>query len=254
MYFQTSNYEKGSFFMISMGANYVFNKIVDFAITDTEGNVQNTYRNINGNWGLNGGIMFNTPLGNKKFTIDNSSFAYLTRNIGYSNGIKNTTKNLALNETFSISFRDKRIDQRLQLNLAANLTQTNLPTTDGLNTASYGFKSSTNIKLPFDISILNDMSYTYNYGYAKEFKNTEFLWNATIAKQFLTKKLATINLQCYDILNDRNNVIRTVTGNYVSDTRTNMIGRYFLITLSYRFNFLKGSFVSTDADDDFIDY
>ena len=254
MYFQTSNYEKGSFFMISMGANYVFNKIVDFAITDAEGNVQNTYRNINGNWGVNGGLMFNTPLGNKKFTIDNSSFAYLTRNIGYSNGIKNTTKNVAINEAFSISFRDKRIDQRLQLNLAANLTRTNLPTIDGLNTASYGFKSSTNLKLPFDISIQNDMSYTYNYGYAKEFKNTEFLWNATVAKQFMRKKLATIKLQCYDILNDRNNVIRTVTGNYVSDTRTNMIGRYFLITLSYRFNFLKSSSESSNVENDYIDY
>lgn len=248
MYFQTSNYAKGSFFMISMGANYIVNKIVDYTTIDKNGNTKSSYRNINGNWGLNGGIMFNTPLANNKFTIDNSSFAYLTRNIGYSNGIKNTTKNLALNETFSISYRDKAIDQRLQINLACNLTQTNLPTLEGLNTASYGFKSATNIKLPLDISLTNDLSYTYNYGYSTEFQNAEFLWNASITKQFLKKKQATLKFQCYDILNDRNNVIRTVTGNYVSDTRTNMIGRYFLFTLNYRFNFFQGN-TSADVDD-----
>lgn len=248
MYFQTSNYAKGSFFMISMGANYIVNKIVDYTIIDKNGNTKSSYQNINGNWGLNGGILFNTPLRNNKFTVDNSSFAYLTRNIGYSNGVKNTTKNLALNETFSISYRDKWIDQRLQISLACNLTQTNLPTQEGLNTASYGLKSTTNVKLPFDINLTNDVGYTYNYGYSKEFQNAELLWNATISKQFLRRKQATIKFQCYDILNDRNNVVRTVTGNYVSDTRTNMIGRYFLFTLNYRFNFFQGN-VSTDSDD-----
>jgi hypothetical protein len=255
MYFQKSNYEKGSFFMISMGGNYIVNKIVDYTTIDKDGNTQSTYRNINGNWGLNGGIMFNTPLRNKKFTVDNSSFAYLTRNIGYSNGIKNVTKNLALNETFSINYKGEKLNQRLQLNLACNLTQNNLPNQAGLNTANYGFKSSTMIKLPYNISIQNEMSYTYNYGYAKEFKNTEFLWNASVAMQFLKKKQATVRVQCYDLLNDRNNVMRVVTGNYISDTRTNMIGRYFLFSLNYRFNVLKGgSAENSDSGGSYIDY
>lgn len=253
MYFQTSNYEKGSFFMISMGANYVVNKIVDYTLTDSEGNVKSSYRNINGNWGLNGGITFNTPLQNNKFTIDNSSYAYLTRNIGYSNGDRNITTNVAINETFSISYRDKWIDQRLQFNLMGNLTRTNLPTLGGLNTANYGFRSTTSLKLPYDINIVNDMSYTYNYGYSAEFQNTEFLWNATISKQFLRKKQGTLKLQCYDILNDRNNVIRTVTGNYVSDTRTNMIGRYFLFTFNYRFNLFKETSTGSNTDNEIYD-
>lgn len=249
MYFQTSNYEKGSFFMISMGANYILNKIVDYTLIDNEGNAQSSYRSINGNWGLNGGMMFNYPL-NKYITIDNSSFVYLTRNIGYSNGIKNNTKNVAINETFSLSYKHKAINQRLQLNLAANLTRTNLPTTAGLNTANYGIKSSTILKLPYDINIINDISYTYNYGYSADFKNTELLWNATISKQFLKKKAGTIKIQCYDILNDRNNIVRAVTGNYVSDTRTNMIGQYVLISFSYRFNVFKsgGDTVNKELD------
>ena len=240
MYFQKSNYEKGSFFMISMGANYVVNKIVDYTLIDADGNTESTYKNVNGNWGFNGGIMFNLPLKNKKFTIDNSSYAYLTNNIGYSNGTKSTTKNIALSEAFSINYKGEKLDQRLQLNLACNLTQNNLPNQEGLNTANYGFRSSTTIELPYNISIQNDMSYTYNYGYSKEFKNTEFLWNASVAMKFLKKKQAIAKIQCYDLLNDRNSVMRIVTGNYISDTKTNMIGRYFLFSLNYRFSIFRG--------------
>lgn len=240
MYFQKSDYEKGSFFMISMGANYIINKIVDYTLIDVDGNSESSYKNVNGNWGFNGGIMFNLPLRNKKITLDNSSFAYLTNNIGYSNGVKNITKNIALNETFSISYKGDKLDQRLQLNLACNLTKNNLPNQTGLNTANYGFKSSTTIDLPYNMSIQNEMSYTYNYGYSKEFKNTELLWNASVAKKFLKKKQAIVKVQCYDILNDRNSVMRVVTGNYVSDTRTNMIGRYLLFTFNYRFSVFKG--------------
>lgn len=254
MYFQKSNYEKGSFFILSMGGNYIVNKIVDVTTIDNNGNTESSYKNVSGNWGLNGGLMFSTPLRNKKFVIDNSSYGYLTRNIGYSNGVRNLTTNLALTQKFSIAYKGDKVNQRLQLNLAGNITRNSLPNQTGLNTANYGFDSSTSITLPYDINIQNTISYTYNYGYSKEFKNTELLWNASISKKFLKKKQLTAKVQCYDIINDRNNVIRMVTGNYISDTRTNMIGRYILFSLSYKFNIMKGGNSSAEESTDYYGY
>ncbi len=241
MYFQKSNYEKGSFFMITGGGNYIFNKIVDYTTIDEFGNVESTYRNVSGNWGLNGGIMFNTPLRNKKFTIDNSSFGYFVRNIGYSNSVKSVTYNLTMSESFSISYRSDKFDQRLQANISYNITRNNLPNQEGMNTSNYGLKSSTLWKLPYDIAIQNEISFTYNKGYAENFQKSEVLWNLSVAKQFLKKKQATAKLQCYDILDDRNNLMRVVSGNYISDTRTNMIGQYFMFSFGYRFNITNKS-------------
>jgi len=235
-YFQKSDYEKGSYLTISGGGNYTSNKIVDYTITDNLGNRESTYRNVEGNWGMNGGIMFSTPLRNKKWTIDNSTYGYLMRNIGFSNGTKNITTNLTFSEMFSISYRTDKISQRLQANLSYNVTRNNLPDQENLNVVNYGLRSSTHIDLPYDFSIQNEMSYTHNIGYADDFKKSEFLWNLSVSKQFLKKKQGTLRLQCYDIFNDRNNVLRVTSGNYISDTRTNMISRYFMLSFSYKFN------------------
>ena len=86
-------------------------------------------------------------------------------------------------------------------------------------------------------------------GYSDSFKDYEWLWNFSLSKQFLKKKQASVKVQCYDILNQRNNVLRVTSGNYLSDTRTNMLKRYLLFSLSYKFNINpKGSSDSSNSD------
>lgn len=248
MYFQKSDYEKGSFFTITAGGNYTMNKIVDYTITDDLGNTQSTYKNVNGNWGFNGGLIFSTPLKNKKITIDNSSYGYLMRNIGFSNGLKNVTKNLTFSESFSINYRSEKFTQRIQVNLSYNITRNNLPGQENLNVGNYGLKSSTHWTLPYDFNMQNEISYTRNSGYADNFKKSELLWNLSLSKQFLKKKQASVKIQCYDIFNDRNGVLNITSGNYYSQTRTNMLKRYFLFSLSYKFNINpKGGTSDTDT-------
>lgn len=250
LYFQKSDYERGSYFTLTGGANFTLNKIVDYTVIDNLGNTESTFRNVNGNWGLNGGMMFSLPLRNNKIVLDNTSYGYLMRNIGYSNGRRNVTKNLTFTETLAVGYRSEKFNQRLQANLSYNITRNNLPDQQNLNVTNYGFKSSTVWNLPYDFYIQNEVSFTKNNGYADNFKDSEFLWNLSVAKQFLKKKHATVKIQCYDIFNDRNNVLRVNSANYISDTRTNMIGRYVMASFSYKFNITpngnKGAIESTD--------
>jgi hypothetical protein len=255
VYLQKSNYEKGSFFTISGGGHYTFNKIVDYTFIDGQGNSESSYRNVQGNWGLNGGIMFNTPLSNKKITIDNTLYGYLMQNIGYSNRIKNITRNLTMSEGFSISYRSNKLTQRLQANVSYNITRNNLPNQENLNVINYGLKSSTKADLPHHFILQNEISYFRNIGYSDEFKKSELLWNISLSKQLLKRKQGTLKIQAYDIFNDRNNVLRVTSGNYISDTRTNMIGRYFLVSFGYRFNITpKGTKDNSLTDDSDMDY
>ena len=73
------------------------------------------------------------------------------------------------------------------------------------------------------------------------------MWNASLSYQFLRGKSMTVSLKAYDILGQRSNVQRSTSTTEIIDTRYNSLGRYFLVSLSYRFTtFKKGEQPNTD--------
>jgi hypothetical protein len=60
-----------------------------------------------------------------------------------------------------------------------------------------------------------------------------FLWNAAIGYKFLKNKVAELRLSCFDILNQNQNITRTVTDTYVEDTKTQVLKRYLMMTFTY---------------------
>lgn len=235
LYFLKSDYGKGSFLSLSTGGSYVVDKIVDYTITDEQGNTKSTQQNVNGNWSGNFDFTFSTPLKNKKINVSNTIYSYYYRQIGFSNGLKNTTHTLTSGQSFRIGYSSDNFDQILLTSFSYTLTKNR----DYMDVKNYMVKSSSNLKLPLQFSIQNDISLTYNSGYSSDFKKSELLWNASLAKLILKSK-GVLKLQCYDILKQRNNVMRVPAANYVSDTRTNMIGRYFMLSFIYKFNIFKG--------------
>ena len=60
-----------------------------------------------------------------------------------------------------------------------------------------------------------------------------FLWNAGIGYKFMKNKVAELRLSCFDILNQNQNITRTVTDTYVEDTKTQVLKRYLMMTFTY---------------------
>lgn len=249
VYYRKSNYETSRFLMLSGGINYTFNNIVDYTLIDEQGNSINTFRNVSGNMGANVNFMFNTPLRNKKFTVDNTTYANYYKNIGYTNGEKAVTHNIVLSEKVSGKFKVEKFETRLQLGWTYNMTRNNLSGTQDRNTSNYNAQHSFLWKLPYDFSIQSDLNMTYYAGYGDDFKKKEILWNASISKMFLKKKRGTLKLQFYDILNDRNTISRYVSSNYMSDSRSNSINRYFMVSFSYKFNVIMGKKGKSQEDE-----
>lgn len=68
------------------------------------------------------------------------------------------------------------------------------------------------------------------------------MWNASISYEFLRDKSLTLSLKAYDLLQQRSNISRSVTANYIDDISYNDLTRYFMVTVSYKFNtFGKGN-------------
>ena len=58
------------------------------------------------------------------------------------------------------------------------------------------------------------------------------LWQASVSKAFMDNKL-TAKLRVFDILNQNQGVTRSAVDNYISETISNTIGRYFMFSLQY---------------------
>ncbi len=94
---------------------------------------------------------------------------------------------------------------------------------------------------PFGLVVNTDLSYDASSGYSSGYDTKTWTWNASLSYQFLRDRSATVSLKAFDILGQRSNVQRTVTANYIDDALYNSLTRYFMVSVSYKFNtFGKG--------------
>lgn len=99
---------------------------------------------------------------------------------------------------------------------------------------------SMNWTLPADINLIADFDYNWYNGYTTP-QEDEFILNAEITKQIFKKKF-TLALKAYDILGQSKNLSVSDSSNYHQETRNNTLGRYVILSLTYRFgNFNNNS-------------
>lgn len=240
--------EKQRAFMIMANANYIMNDIVTkTTYADKTSNRVTTYENVNGNYNANVRVMLNTPLRNKKFSVNTMTMASFANSNGFINGEKNTNQNLILQERAGIDFRSSIIDLGVNGNIRYNGTTNTLQAQQDLQTLNYGVGGTTTIYLPLDFKVESDITYSTNSGYADGYKQKEVLWNASASKSFLKNNQGTLRFKIYDILRQRSNISRSTTASYTTDTEYNTLSSYFMVHFIYRFSIFKGGATASDA-------
>lgn len=98
---------------------------------------------------------------------------------------------------------------------------------------------SMNWTIPGGVNIIAQANYNWYDGYTTE-QEDEIILNAEITK-LLFKKKFTLALKAYDILGQSKNLSVSDSSNYHIETRNNTLGRYIILSLTYRFgNFNQG--------------
>ncbi len=95
-----------------------------------------------------------------------------------------------------------------------------------------------NWTLPFGMNIISDLNYNWYNGYTTQ-QEPEFILNAEIT-QLLFNKTCTLALRAYDLLNQAKNLSVTDASNYHQEVRNNTLGRYIVISFTYRFGTFGG--------------
>ena len=246
--FQQFTPEKQRAFMIMANGSYIINDIVSYTSYNQETGVKTTtYKNVNGNYSGNVRMMLNTPLKNKKFSINSMTMASFANSNGYINEEKNTNRNLILSERGGIDFRSSYLGLGVNGNIRYNATSNSLQKENNQNTFNYGAGGYTTIYLPLNFKIESDVNWSTNSGYGDGFKQNEVLWNASASKSFLKNNQGTLRFKIYDILQQRSNISRSVTASYIQDSEYNTLGSYFMVHFIYRFSIFKGGASASDV-------
>ncbi|MDR0348848.1 MAG: outer membrane beta-barrel family protein, partial [Tannerella sp.] len=240
--------EKQAAFMIFANAGYVINDVVEDVSNDPSTEKRyTTYKNTNGNYNANARIIFNTPLRNKKFSINNMLFTSYTNTNSFINEEKNTNKNFNIQDNFTINFRSDYADLGLSGNIAHGRSENSIQGQRDLSTYRYGGGANTTLYLPYNFKIESDITYSTNSGYTDGFELNEWLWNASFAKSFLKGNAATLRLKIYDILQQRSNISYSVSSNKTSYSEFNTLNSYFIVHFIYKFSIFKGGASMSDV-------
>ena len=198
--------------------------------------------NINGNWGINSGFMFNTALDTAGVWNVNT-FTMLNYNnyVGYLYqdmvSKKNTTHTTTVMERLQGTWRKGWVE--ISLDGSINYTHTNneLQKQSNLDTKQFSYGGSFNIYMPWGTSITNEVHNQCRRGYSDNSMNTdEVVWNAQISQSFLKGKALTVSVQFFDILQQLSSYSRSISAMQRSDIEYNTINSYVMLHIIYRLN------------------
>ena len=242
------NQARQSSLMAFANARITQNSIISKTIYDqSTGKQTTTYDNVNGVWNADAMVMYTSPIGNRGWRWTNNVLARYSRTVGYNNGEENRSGTLTLSETPSIAFRTDVVDVELRPYYNFQQTRNSLQTNNH-DIHSYGGSFNANYYTPFGLSIGSDVTYSATSGYSAGYDNNQWLWNASLSYEFLKDKSATISVKAYDLLQQKKNVSRNVTANYIEDREFNTVTRYFMLSFSYRFTKLGKNTSKEDID------
>ncbi len=250
--YRAGDFQKGTTFFAFLRAELTQDKIVSLNkryTVEGEGLFQEVgYQNeTDPVYSISSFYHFGRSLKDKTYNIMYMGGVNYSKNISYLATEENTpledySKNLTNNTILSQNlFFRYNPSENLELNPGVrytyNVTKSSLPQFETPNVTSIApsFIGSVNIT-PTTI-FGADVSKTFNKGYSDNVN--PFIINTYIEQRLLKGQRGTLRLQGFDLLNEQTNINRTV-GEVLTDSRTNRLARYFMLTFTFRLQKFSG--------------
>ncbi|SDE68747.1 Outer membrane receptor proteins, mostly Fe transport [Mucilaginibacter pineti] len=178
-----------------------------------------------GKWQINA----NTRLG-----INNN------RNLNILNGVEGWQKSTSynFNQGAGVNWNDK-----VELNIGGgyNLSHTFYDYGDHkrINTSNFNLNNNIVIRWPAKIIWETKQDFIYNSQVSSGIQKSINVISSSVALQMLKKDRGEVKLTAYDIFDQNVSVYRYTGDNSIYDIQNNTLKRYFLLTLTYKFNHLS---------------
>ena len=181
----------------------------------------------------------------KYYDAENASFNYALFNqdfpdLGASDKfITNKTQTMSFTQRLRLTYRNEFVELTLGGRTRMNKSWYTMENSQLSATWNNQADFSMNWTIPGGINIISDLDYNWYNGYTTP-QEDEFVLNAEITK-LLFKNKFTLALKAYDILGQSKNLTVSDSSNYHLETRNNTLGRYIILSLTYRFGNFGGN-------------
>lgn len=208
--------------------------------------------NLNGYWTANAFFTYGLPVKALKSNLNINVGLTYNRNPGLINYQTNWANNYRFSGGFTLS---SNISSDIDFTINYSPSYTIVKNTLQRSSDNNYFNHNASVKFNwlfwkgfvFNTSLQN----TLYAGIAQGFNQNIFLWNASLGYKFLKSKSLELKAGVNDILNQNSGVSRTVTETYIEDTRTQILKRYFMLTLTYTFRNIQGTEATTRNNSSF---
>ena len=146
---------------------------------------------------------------------------------------KNTTKTLTFMERLRLTYRIDNLELTAGGRTRLNKGTYSYGNVANTKTWSNQLDGSVNVTLPAGFTVVTDANYNWYNGYTTD-PGSEVILNAQISK-LLFNNSVTLTLKAYDLLSQAKNLSVTNTSNYYQETVNNTLGRYVILSLTWRF-------------------
>ncbi len=191
--------------------------------------------NVDGYWNARGLLSYGRPIGFIQSNANVSFGGSYTRAPGLVNEVLNVSDQFGLDgRVFVGSAISPRVDFSLEYGARYSATtNSDAPSLD--DTTVRHLAGAKLAWLPWDgISLGTNLNALYYAGLDDGIDPSQILWSAKAGYKFLPGDVAEVSLSVYDILSQQQDVERTVTELYIQDARTEALGRYVMLNLTYR--------------------
>ncbi|MCD6333295.1 MAG: outer membrane beta-barrel protein, partial [Bacteroidales bacterium] len=196
-----------------------------------------TLINVKDDYQVNGRIDFSTPIRKLGMIINLSLDENWNRGLNRINGINNINTNFSHGLTLSVNNR-KKVKWDINGGASVSLTDARYSVQKALNNLYYNISWFADLKyFPDDhwhFTVTTDVT-SYNSMSFNESVNIPLL-GAEISYSFLKNNRGMLILQGFDLLNKNTGLQRISELNYLRERKSNIIGRYFMLSFKYRLN------------------
>ncbi len=211
--------------------------------TDAELVRTTTYTNVDGQYN----ISFGGGIG-KMFTLrDNSTIkphisarASVSKNIGFSNGIKYHANNFTLGPRVSLEYNiPDVINIEPSYNIDYNKSKYSLASQRDRSYTNHIASLEITSYWPKNLIFGNNFSYTHIGETAPGFDNDFFLWNMSLGYKVWGGD-GIFKVKVYDVLNQNVSTTRTLGQDFIRDTQQLVLQRYMMFSFTYKFSKFGG--------------
>ena len=235
--YQHTSEQTGSVFMLGLNGSIIDDQVVSNVVlqADTLNTLKQEthFENANGAYSFGGVYSFSLPFNHNKFNAELKGTWDYVNVISYADSVLNTNKSFNYSQTLRLRMNQRKL---ILSGYAAYNYSSNRYSIDLLrlrNIETWQFNINGRVLLGNGLSMTADVLKRINSGYSVDAANP-LLINFSMEKTMFKNKRGSITFHAYDLLNQGNTLIRSISDNSITDSKYNQITRYFLVGFNYR--------------------